>query len=793
MIESIVPVPATSVAESEPVTIYSATYSGVPVYEMLVNTVPVMKRRVDGYINATQVLKVAGVPKPRRNAIMQREVLDGCHEKIQGGYGKFQGTWVPLSAGRALSRSYGVESDLTPLFDFDPDHLHTQRGGPPSTVKFVEPSSQPSSGLASPNVSGKPTLSSSSAPSPLISVVKHVVTSPRQGPPPPSQRVPPLTFFTQAISTLADEASLAVPLAPPPPPPPQGHRGLKPISWGRKVSVPDVFTPISEGGTVYVRPPVGRGRGGRGVGKGRGRGRGGCGTAARSGGAGGSLTGNVGVASSGGGEGGRASEGGLEEKGRAEEEVEEVAMVLAGFLGELGGVLEEMVVGEVVGEEIEVDEEADDDEATPPPNVQTLQTLPLTSRTHLLSLYLSDTPTHHPNDNSQMHTPLPLDPIYHDPPMHWAARLGRLHTLLGLLDVFPASLRNQRDGTTPLMRAVSGVGCVEKDKGQTVVRWLGETILERDLRGRTALHWAVVGGWWGGLVEGEDEAGTLGKGFVRFPSREEARGGEGVVSGERILRAGRRVSRCDSLDDELGGVMKMGGRRLSRIDDDTTEIPKSGRRISIHRDAAPSPVIPKLGRRVSIHRDNDEATSDVSTVTKLFRSSPTTPSKRFIDIVMEAVDDCGETALDIALRGFGEDDPVVEEIVRRGLGGGVLAKRKRMRSDDDGVEERRTEDHYDDTTLEVAIRACEEDDPVVEEIGGRGLGSDGSFANKRRRTRDEGGEGRRRREEWMEEEEGTGVLGRVRRKVEEVRGHCPLPEVLADVLRLELRKVELGG
>jgi hypothetical protein len=73
--------------------IYSAIYSGVPVFEMLVNGVAVMRRRTDSYMNATQILKVANIEKGKRTKILEKEVLIGEHEKVQGGYGKYQGTW----------------------------------------------------------------------------------------------------------------------------------------------------------------------------------------------------------------------------------------------------------------------------------------------------------------------------------------------------------------------------------------------------------------------------------------------------------------------------------------------------------------------------------------------------------------------------------------------------------------------------------------------------------------------------------------------------------------------------
>jgi len=76
--------------------IYSATYSNVPVYEF--NVSPgnhVMRRRADDWINATHILKVAAYDKPARTRILEREVQKGVHEKVQGGYGKYQGQDTP--------------------------------------------------------------------------------------------------------------------------------------------------------------------------------------------------------------------------------------------------------------------------------------------------------------------------------------------------------------------------------------------------------------------------------------------------------------------------------------------------------------------------------------------------------------------------------------------------------------------------------------------------------------------------------------------------------------------------
>lgn len=74
-----------------PSQIFKATYSGVPVYEMICKGVAVMRRREDSYLNATQILKVADFDKPQRTRILEREVQRGEHEKVQGGYGKYQG------------------------------------------------------------------------------------------------------------------------------------------------------------------------------------------------------------------------------------------------------------------------------------------------------------------------------------------------------------------------------------------------------------------------------------------------------------------------------------------------------------------------------------------------------------------------------------------------------------------------------------------------------------------------------------------------------------------------------
>jgi len=95
-------------------------YSGVDVYEMEVNNIAVMRRRNDSWLNATQILKVAGVDKGKRTKILEKEIqATGEHEKVQGGYGKYQGTWVKFERGVEVCKQYGVEDLLRPLLTYD--------------------------------------------------------------------------------------------------------------------------------------------------------------------------------------------------------------------------------------------------------------------------------------------------------------------------------------------------------------------------------------------------------------------------------------------------------------------------------------------------------------------------------------------------------------------------------------------------------------------------------------------------------------------------------------------------
>ena len=119
----------------------------VPVYEFNVDSNHVMRRRADDWINATHILKVADFDKPARTRILEREVQKGVHEKVQGGYGKYQGTWIPLSDGRHLAERNGVLEKMRPIFDFVPGDR-----SPPPAPKHPATNSRSPRGPPNPSV-----------------------------------------------------------------------------------------------------------------------------------------------------------------------------------------------------------------------------------------------------------------------------------------------------------------------------------------------------------------------------------------------------------------------------------------------------------------------------------------------------------------------------------------------------------------------------------------------------------------------------------------------------------------
>ncbi|KAG7664222.1 SWI4 [[Candida] subhashii] len=127
---------------SEPPQVFRATYSNTDVYECSMNDSPIMRRCKDDWVNATQILKCCNFPKARRTKILEKGVQSGLHEKIQGGFGRFQGTWIPLDDARRLAATYGVTKEDAPVLylDFnDPNLIIPNKAKPvpkePSSVK----------------------------------------------------------------------------------------------------------------------------------------------------------------------------------------------------------------------------------------------------------------------------------------------------------------------------------------------------------------------------------------------------------------------------------------------------------------------------------------------------------------------------------------------------------------------------------------------------------------------------------------------------------------------------------
>ncbi|KAH3665423.1 hypothetical protein OGAPHI_003607 [Ogataea philodendri] len=92
----------------------------VDVIESTVNGIPLMRRCDDDWVNATQILKIAGFGKAQRTRLLEREVHQFKHQKIQGGYGRFQGTWVPLDFARELAESHKIPRENAKVLYYDP-------------------------------------------------------------------------------------------------------------------------------------------------------------------------------------------------------------------------------------------------------------------------------------------------------------------------------------------------------------------------------------------------------------------------------------------------------------------------------------------------------------------------------------------------------------------------------------------------------------------------------------------------------------------------------------------------
>jgi len=140
------------------------------------NGVAVMRRRSDSWLNATQILKVANFDKPQRTRILEREVQKGEHEKVQGGYGKYQGTvcdcalgrcwsdamsrvlgtWIPLERSITLCKQYHCDNLLRPILEFNQD----SKSPPPAPKHVTAPATkQPRRGQQQPQPQPEPSVS----------------------------------------------------------------------------------------------------------------------------------------------------------------------------------------------------------------------------------------------------------------------------------------------------------------------------------------------------------------------------------------------------------------------------------------------------------------------------------------------------------------------------------------------------------------------------------------------------------------------------------------------------------
>ncbi|KAG0150438.1 hypothetical protein CROQUDRAFT_38199, partial [Cronartium quercuum f. sp. fusiforme G11] len=69
------------------------------------------------------ILKVAGLEKSKQSRNLESDLIQGDTKKVQGGYGRYQGTWIPFNHALKLAKQYGVNQILSPIFDYLPGPL----------------------------------------------------------------------------------------------------------------------------------------------------------------------------------------------------------------------------------------------------------------------------------------------------------------------------------------------------------------------------------------------------------------------------------------------------------------------------------------------------------------------------------------------------------------------------------------------------------------------------------------------------------------------------------------------
>ncbi|OCF37625.1 hypothetical protein I316_00752 [Kwoniella heveanensis BCC8398] len=245
--------------------VYASVYSGIPVFEAMIRGISVMRRTSDSWVNATQILKVAGIHKSARTKILEREIHPGVHEKVQGGYGKYQGTWIPFERGQDLAAQYGVSSYLAPVFDFVPSptavaSLPVIRTGTPDRAGQKTPASSMAGynpGLMSAGRAGG-SSNNGRVISPFPQGHGHPHPHSHQHsqlpPPPPPQFVPsPNGDQNQMMGMPHHSPAIAYPgqqqmmYYPPPPPPQHPHHSMYQGHGENKRAIAMAMTPSLSG------------------------------------------------------------------------------------------------------------------------------------------------------------------------------------------------------------------------------------------------------------------------------------------------------------------------------------------------------------------------------------------------------------------------------------------------------------------------------------------------------------------------------------------------------------------
>lgn len=85
--------------------------------EITYNSIQITRLSLTNFMNATAILKSAGIEKKRRKKILQKLVALVPFEKVVEGWHAYQGVYVPLVAAKRLAETHGVYQHLQPLFD----------------------------------------------------------------------------------------------------------------------------------------------------------------------------------------------------------------------------------------------------------------------------------------------------------------------------------------------------------------------------------------------------------------------------------------------------------------------------------------------------------------------------------------------------------------------------------------------------------------------------------------------------------------------------------------------------